>query len=333
MLRQALAWGVTYWDTADCYQSGSETGIGKYFAKYPHDREKVFLVSKSDARDPDGMSRLLDRSLERMNTSYLDLYFVHGVRDIDELNDATRRWAEEAKARKKIRLFGFSTHRNMEELLSQAPKLGYIDGIMMTYNFRNMDTAKMKAAVAACTKAGIGLTAMKTMADRSWLGLGSADKTKEKLMASITQKGFTEEQAKLKAVWTSPHIAAICSQMPNMTILKANVAAAVDDTPLSSKEMRLFRQYAAATADQYCAGCGDICEAAVGGKVPIGDIMRYHMYCQSYGHLDWARAHFQQLPPRVKQRLREVDFTDAQRRCPQKMPIARLMRRAARDFG
>jgi hypothetical protein len=92
MLKQAIRWGVTYWDTADCYQRGSETGIGKYFARYPQDREKVFLVSKSDARDPDGMSELLDRSLERMKTSYLDLYFIHGVRDIDELNDETRRW-------------------------------------------------------------------------------------------------------------------------------------------------------------------------------------------------------------------------------------------------
>ena len=333
MLKQALRWGVTYWDTADCYQSGSETGIGKYFAKYPQDREKVFLVSKSDARDPNGMSRLLDRSLERMNTSYVDLYFVHGVSDIEELSDATRRWAENTKAQKKIRLFGFSTHRNMEELLSQAPKLGYIDGIMMTYNFRNMHTPEMKAAVAACTKAGIGLTAMKTMAERSWLGLKKADKTMEKLMASLIKKGLTEEQAKLKAVWTHPHIAAICSQMTNMTILKANVAAAVDDTPLTSEEMHLFRQYATATADQYCAGCGDICEGAVDGKVPIGDIMRYHMYCQSYGRLDWARAHFQELPSRVKRRLREVDFSGAQRRCPQNMPIARLMRNAVKDYG
>ena len=41
------------------------SGIGKYFTKYPQDRQKVFLVSKSDARDTEGMTRLLDRSLER----------------------------------------------------------------------------------------------------------------------------------------------------------------------------------------------------------------------------------------------------------------------------
>jgi predicted aldo/keto reductase-like oxidoreductase len=333
MLKQALNWGVTYWDTADCYQDGSETGIGKYFARYPRDREKVFLVSKSDARDPDGMSDLLDRSLKRMNTSYLDLYFIHGVRSIDELNADTRRWAEKAKARKKIRLFGFSTHHNMEALLSKAPDLGYIDGIMMTYNFRNMHTPEMASAVEACTQAGIGLTAMKTMAKRSWPGLKKTDKSMEKLMASMVKKGLTQEQAKLKAVWTNPQIAAICSQMPNMTILKANVTAAVDDRPLTSKETHLLKQYAGASADQYCAGCSRICEAAVNGKVPIGDIMRYHMYCHSYGRLDWARTHYRELPSRVKERLSMVDFKDAEQCCPQHMPIVRLMRRAVEDFG
>src|SRR5210317_1906652 len=79
LMKQAMDWGVTYWDTADCYQRGSEKGIGKYFKKYPRDRQKVFLVSKSDARSPDGMTDLLDRSLKRMNTDHVDLYFVHAV--------------------------------------------------------------------------------------------------------------------------------------------------------------------------------------------------------------------------------------------------------------
>ncbi len=334
MLRQALKWGVTYWDTADCYGRGvSEEGFGKYFARYPDDREKVFLVTKSDARDPDGMSQLLDRSLKRMNTSYIDLYFIHGVSNIRELDRDTRRWAEKQKAEKKIRLFGFSTHKNMEDLLYEAPRLGYIDGIMMTYNYRNMHSSDMKEAVAECVKAGIGLTAMKTQARKNWLGELKSNRAGDKLMESLLKKGLTEEQAKLKAVWTNPDIAAICSQMPNMTILKANVAAAVDPTPLSSEEMRLFKQHALATADQYCTGCGRICESAIQASIPISDIMRYHMYGQSYGHLDWSREHFQQLPADVQQQLSRVDFEEAERRCPQGMPIARLMRKAVKDFG
>jgi predicted aldo/keto reductase-like oxidoreductase len=333
MLKQALKWGVTYWDTADCYTSGSETGIGKYFARYPQDREKVFLVSKSDAREPDGISRLLDRSLERMNTTYIDLYFIHGISSIDELNDQTRRWAAEAKAQKKIRLFGFSTHRNMEQLLLGAAELDYIDGIMMTYNYRNMQSLKMKAAVDACVKAGIGLTAMKTQAERSWFNTSKASKLADELTARFMKKGLTQEQARLKAVWTDQRISSLCSQMPSMNLLKTNVAAAVSPETLSSTDMRLLQQYARQTSDQYCAGCSHLCETAIAHRAPVSDIMRYHMYCQSYGRADWARTQFGVLTPKVRRRLTSMDFSAAEARCPQKMPIARLMRQALEDFS
>jgi predicted aldo/keto reductase-like oxidoreductase len=328
MLRQAIRWGVTYWDTADCYQYGSERGIGKYFAKYPQDREKIFLVSKSDARDPEGISQLLERSLERLQTNYLDLYFIHGIRSIGELDDATRRWSEKAKAQGKIRLFGFSTHSNMAECLREAARLDWIDGIMMTYNFRNMHERKMTEAVEACAAAGIGLTAMKTMGGRSWFASGS----KEMIQAFI-DKGLTEEQAKLKAVWHNPQIASICSQMESMKLLKTNAAAASDPTRLSSADLRRLKAYAALTADQHCAGCSEICSAVVAHRLPISDVMRYHMYCRSYGHADWARAHFQELSPEVRRALAEADYSEAERRCPNGLPIGRLILEALEAYS
>ncbi len=61
MLRQAVQWGVTYWDTAPSYQWGkSEKGFGKYFGKYPQDRQKIFLVTKSDAWTTNGMTKELN---------------------------------------------------------------------------------------------------------------------------------------------------------------------------------------------------------------------------------------------------------------------------------
>jgi hypothetical protein len=146
LLRQALKLGVTYWDTADCYEGGrSEGGIGTFFSKYPETREKIFLVTKSDARDPGGMSRLLDRSLKRMNTDYIDLYFIHGIRGINELNTETKSWAHKSKSKGKIRFFGFSTHSNVEECLLKAAKLGWIDGIMMSYNYPIMSAEPEKS--------------------------------------------------------------------------------------------------------------------------------------------------------------------------------------------
>jgi len=326
LLKQAVKWGVTYWDTADCYQNGSEKGIGRYFAKYPDQRKKIFLVSKSDSRNPKGMSRLLDRSLARMNTDYLDLYFVHGVSRFDEINDEIKRWAEKTKRSGKIRFFGFSTHYNMEKLLLAAAKLDWIDGIMMTYNFRLMHTARMQKAVAACAKTGIGLTAMKTQ------GGGQVRTTTEaelELAGRFIKRGFTDGQAKLKAVWEHPHIASICSQMPNLTLLMSNVAAAVDKTRISQRDNELFRQFASETQSAYCAGCTDICEGAIDAAVPIGDVMRCLMYHRSYGDLESASALYRSLSWNPETKIESVDYSVAEKRCPSQLPIARLLREAA----
>jgi predicted aldo/keto reductase-like oxidoreductase len=331
LMKQAVRWGVTYWDTAAIYEGGdSEKGIGKYFERYPNDREKIFLVSKSTEHDPKGMTRMLDRSLKRMKTSYVDLYFLHAVSRRRDINAAAREWAEQAKAEKKIRLFGFSTHRNMEELMLEGAKHDWIDGIMMTYNFRLMQEKRMQAAVAACVEAGIGLTAMKTQGGGQ---VQTNSKTELELGGRFLRKGFTEYQAKLKAVWENPHIASICSQMPNMTILSANTASAMDRTRLSRRDMDLLQAYADETACDYCAGCGNICEAAIQAQAPISDIMRYLMYYRSYGEHDRARAHFRQLPQEIRQRLLTIDYTEAERRCPQKMAIREIMHDAVRTLA
>lgn len=331
LLRQALNWGVTYWDTADCYEGGkSETGIGQYFKKDPEARKRVFLVTKSDARDPDGMSKLLARSLERMNTDWIDLYFIHGMKWTQEFHKETKAWAERAKGEGKIKFFGFSTHSNMEECMLAAAKMGWIDGIMMSYNFRIMHSEKMKEAVKACVDAGIGLTAMKTQ------GGGSVKMESEaelKLAGRFLQSGFTDKQAKLKAVWEDPDIASICSQMPNMTILASNVAAALDRTSLSAEESELLRRYALETCTSYCAGCAEICESAVEGAPPIRDVMRCLMYYNSYGERDMAREHFARLSDEMRSRFRSLDYRAAERKCPQGIAIGRLMKEAASLLG
>jgi predicted aldo/keto reductase-like oxidoreductase len=329
LMKQAMKWGVTYWDTADCYQRGSENGIGKYFKKYPEDRKHVFLVTKSDARNPKGMTKLLNRSLDKMKTDYIDLYFVHGIRSIDNLDEDTKSWAEKAKSAGKIRFFGFSTHSNMEECMLGAARLGWIDGIMMTYNYRLMHTDRMKRAVDACLKAGIGMTAMKTQGGRS---KKTDTDTELEMTGQFLQKGFTDAQAKLMAVWQNPNIASICSQMPNMTILMSNAAAAVGKTQLSSNDRQLLQQYAQETHADYCAGCTTICESAIKGDVPVGKVMRYLMYSRSYGEHDYACERFRNIAPSIRRRMDSLDYSLAEQKCPQRMQIGQLIREAGKEL-
>ena len=68
--------------------------------------------------------------------------------------------------------------------------------------------------------------------------------------------------------------------MPNLTILSANVAAARDQTKLAREEFDSLRRYALETKADYCAGCGKICREAVGGAVPVNEVMRCLMYQQ-----------------------------------------------------
>ena len=77
--------GVNFFDTANVYNKGlSETIVGKALKGR---RDKIFLASKvrgkmGDAADESGLSkramlRAIDESLQRLQTDYLDLYYLH----------------------------------------------------------------------------------------------------------------------------------------------------------------------------------------------------------------------------------------------------------------
>ena len=327
ILRKALDHGVTYWDTAVVYANGrSEIGIGSFLGSNSDARKQIFLVTKaSGARSTDDMTRLLNQSLERLKTDYVDLYFMHGMDDISLVDrPEIRAWAESAKKSGKIRLFGFSTHSNMERCLGAAAKLGWIDGVMFTYNYRLMETDEMKAAVDACHAAGIGLTAMKTQGAR----LGFDTPAQAALLDSLAGRGFTPGQAKLKAVMDNPKIAVACVQMPNLKWFRQNVAAALDQATLPIAQRDALRRHADATCSAYCGGCSHLCESALAGAAPVRDVLRYLMYQDHYTELD-ARALFAGLAPEVRSALPRLDYSAAERACPRRLPIGSLMRSAS----
>jgi len=338
IFRQAFKMGVTYWDTADSYGWGNnEKAIGKYFAKFPNDRKKVFLVTKGSTSNPKSLTEKLDASLQKMNTSYIDLYFIHSVSNVkDELTNEVKAWVEKAKAKGKIRFFGFSAHKNMENSMLIAAKLGWVDGIMMSYNYRLMVKNEMRRAVDACVKAGIGLTAMKTQAAFSanfYASIGSKTDDALKMTENFVKKGYTAEQANLKVVWENPNIASICSAMPNITILQANVAAALNKKNLSESDKNRLEQYAYQTVSGYCTGCANICESAIDLDVPISDILRYSMYNHSYGEKDRAIKLFNALPKDIKENILKANYSKAEKYCPQQIQIGKVMKKTYEDLA
>jgi len=325
VLKKAADWGVTFWDTASGYAGGnSELGIGKFIAKNQDIRKDLFIVTKaSGAENVDGIEKCLQESLKRMNTNYIDLYYgVHGLSDPANLTDELRKWAQDAKKRKLIKFFGFSTHSNMAKCLAGASKLDWIDAIMPSYNFRLMQDAEMQDAVEACSKANIGLIAMKVQ------GHKVETEGDKKLADHFIKSGFTEGQAKVKIVLEDKRITTACLGMENLTNFTLNINAVLDRTTLTQADKDVFKEYALATCSGYCAGCSHICDLAMADKLYVNEVMRSLMYYNNYGLQDEARQTFAQIPSEARNRLLCVDYTAAEHRCPQHLPIARLVAEA-----
>lgn len=330
LLNQAWKYGLDYWDTSTGYSGGkSELGFGQYFSGHKGVREKLFLVTKSGERNAAGLERDLNKSLERMKIKGVDLFFFWYVEDIAEVDKPEmKEWAENVKKSGKIRFIGLSTHKHMAPVMEGAAKLGWLDGLMSTYNYRIMHDDDMKRAVDSCVKAGLGVTAMKTMG-----GGPISDTPADRALAGhFVEKGYTPEQAKIKAVLEDERIAAVCSQMPTMDILKANTAAVLDMKKLDASDRRALERHAAVTCGTACAACGR-CEKALRGRVPVPDVMRHLMYSRNYGEHALAREYVSGLPAAVRARLASGDFSGAERVCPNGLPIGRLMKEALLELA
>jgi aryl-alcohol dehydrogenase-like predicted oxidoreductase len=87
VFRQAAELGITFWDTADVYSSGtSEEIVGRAIRTYAR-RDEVVVATKVGMRvhggaTGAGLSRAaileqIDASLTRLGTDYVDLYQIH----------------------------------------------------------------------------------------------------------------------------------------------------------------------------------------------------------------------------------------------------------------
>ena len=104
LLKQALKWGVTYWDTAESYGNGlSEEGMGRFFARNPEARKEIFLVTKLRPKEGN-LTERLNKSLKRLQTDHVDLFFIHAITDIEEMTPAIKTWAAEMKQAGKIQI-------------------------------------------------------------------------------------------------------------------------------------------------------------------------------------------------------------------------------------
>ncbi len=166
---------------------------------------------------------------------------------------------EAAKKAGKIKFAGLSCHdARLPEILDLAAEVGWIDQVMIKYNFRDVGGKDryddLNRAIDKASKANIGLVAMKTQ--------GGAVNFPDK-MKTLAEKGFKKEVAAIKTVWMDGRMQVVVSEMTTRSDLRENIEASKQT--LTAKEARLLEEHRKATEKLYCHGCGHLCETAAQG--------------------------------------------------------------------
>ena len=160
----ALDLGVNFIDTSDAYGAGySETLLGNALKGR---RDKVILATKGGnvmvgpnrgkrIFDPDYISKVMDESLQRLQTDYIDLYQLHNP--TVEVIERGEVWQvlERAKQAGKIRHYGVSIN-TMEEGAA-AVRDGRAETIQVEYNLLAQEPAE--TFFPAAQRANVGIIA------------------------------------------------------------------------------------------------------------------------------------------------------------------------------
>ena len=135
-------------------------------------RQKCFLACKTLERDAAGAAKELKESLKLLKTDYFDLYQLHALTDLDEVEQAfgpggAMETILKAREDGKVRYIGFSAHS--EEAAHAAMDRFDFDSILFPLSFPIWIKAKFGPSVyKRAAKAGKGILALKAMAHQMW---------------------------------------------------------------------------------------------------------------------------------------------------------------------
>jgi aryl-alcohol dehydrogenase-like predicted oxidoreductase len=167
----ALAAGVNHLDVAPQY-GRAEEALGPHVGA---SRERLFVACKTLRKDPDGVRAQLEESLERLHCDQFDLYQLHAVTDLDELE--SRRAAVEvileARDEGLCRYVGITGHNlTAPEAHLEAIRRYDLDTVMFPVNPRLWaDPVYRASAESLIEEAGgrdLGVMAIKAAAARPW---------------------------------------------------------------------------------------------------------------------------------------------------------------------
>ena len=170
MVDEALACGLNFFDNAWDYHGGkSEELMGKCIQGK---RDKVFLMTKVCTHDTGGKHeamKYLEESLKRLGTDHLDLWQVHAVATMEQVNRAFAPGGviealDEARKQGKVRYVGFTGHTEPDVHLAMLSHGYPFDSCQLPVSAIEANSnAFVRRVLPEVVKQGIAPLAMKTL--------------------------------------------------------------------------------------------------------------------------------------------------------------------------
>ncbi len=258
LLNTYLDAGGNYIETAAGYGDGaSELKIGKAVS---HRRKDYILATKTGERTKEGFLKSLDRSLEYLQTDYVDIIIMHAVGTFSELEavlrpDGAINGYIQAQRQGKVRWVGISMHGQPDVLIESLRRYSF-DAVMTTINYYdrfNFPEIEKELLPSALEK-NIAIILMKPIADG--------------LLWRSAPKAF-------QYAFSRP-VSVVVSGINNREMLASDLQYADSFNHLTSEEEELLFKSAPELKNYVCRQCGQCLPCPE--RVPITDIFKYEGY-------------------------------------------------------
>jgi aryl-alcohol dehydrogenase-like predicted oxidoreductase len=238
----ALAAGVNHLDVAPQYGRAQEL-LGPLI---PDVRDDLFVACKTLRHDPDGVRAQLEESLNLLRCETFDLYQLHAVTDLAELDarDGAVRAILAARDEGLTRWVGITGHEHSAPAAHLEALRRYdLDTVMFPVNPRLWSDPDYRRDAEALLEYAaahdVGVMAIKAVAARPW---AARDHT-----ASTWYEPYTSEEEVGRGVrfaLSTPGVHAFCTP-GDTTVLATALAVAAGDTSMDPSERVLAMEIVA----------------------------------------------------------------------------------------
>jgi aryl-alcohol dehydrogenase-like predicted oxidoreductase len=164
MVEAALAAGINYFESARAY-SGSEAYLGRALKGH---RDRIFLTSKSHGRTRREAEGHLAATLRHLQTDYLDLWQVHDLRTMAEVQalgapGGALEAFHLAKERGTVRFIGVTGHHD-PEVLRRSLDMYDFDTVLLPVNPAEPYSRSFLPLAREALDRGLGVVGMKVLA-------------------------------------------------------------------------------------------------------------------------------------------------------------------------